>query len=77
MYTRSGTALYGVQADEIYYYRYTLDVATEFLLGGSVDSLGNPQVQFAESFAEIQRTQMLLARLGFVIFDSSSSPTLP
>ena len=44
--------------------RYTLDAATDFLLGRSVNSLDNPQVEFAEAFAEVQRVQNIIARAG-------------
>lgn len=46
------------------FFRYTLDAATDFLLGRSVDSLLNSQVEFAEAFAEIQRLQNNIARAG-------------
>ena len=46
------------------FYRYTLDAATHYLLGHSVDSLSNPQAEFAEAFAEVQRVQSIIARLG-------------
>ncbi len=44
--------------------RYTLDAATDFLLGTSVDSLRNSQAEFAEAFAEVQRVQNIIARAG-------------
>ncbi|OLN92281.1 Cytochrome P450 52A4 [Colletotrichum chlorophyti] len=40
------------------FYRMTLDVTTDFLLGHSVDSLGNPKHQFAHAFNEVQSYQM-------------------
>ncbi|KAI9781900.1 MAG: hypothetical protein M1816_002164 [Peltula sp. TS41687] len=46
------------------FFRYTLDAATDFLLGKSVDSLENPQVEFAESFPEVQRIQNLWGMAG-------------
>lgn len=46
------------------FYRFTLDSATEYLLGLSVDSLDNPQAEFASAFAEVQRVQTLIARAG-------------
>ena len=46
------------------FFRYTLDAATSFLLGKSVGSLHNPQVQFAEAFADAQRLQAILERSG-------------
>jgi cytochrome P450 len=44
--------------------RFTLDVATEFLLGKSVDSLHNPGVGFSKAFAEVQRVQNIITRAG-------------
>ena len=35
--------------------RYTLDTATDYLLGASVDSLDNGDNQFATHFNEVQR----------------------
>ena len=35
-------------------YRFTLDAATDFLLGTSVDSLRNPNTEFADAFTEVQ-----------------------
>jgi len=46
------------------FFRYTLDAATDFLLGRSVDSLEIPEVEFAEAFSEVQRVQNLIARAG-------------
>ena len=46
------------------FFRYTLDAATDFLLGSSSGSLENAQVQFAEAFAEAQRVQNIIARAG-------------
>jgi hypothetical protein len=34
------------------------------LLGDSVDTLVNPQAEFSEAFAEVQRIQNLIARIG-------------
>ncbi|KAF1840271.1 cytochrome P450 52A11 [Cucurbitaria berberidis CBS 394.84] len=45
-------------------FRYTLDAATHFLLGKSVDSLKNPQTAFADAFFNAQRVQSNVARLG-------------
>jgi len=50
------------------FFRYTLDAATHFLLGRSVDSLGLPEQEFAEAFAEVQRVQNLIARAGYAPF---------
>ena len=41
------------------FYRMTLDVTTDFLLGNSIDSLNNPQAKFVEAFSHVQRMQML------------------
>ncbi|TVY20558.1 Cytochrome P450, partial [Lachnellula arida] len=46
------------------FFRYTLDAATHFLLGRSAGSLDNPELEFADAFAEIQRIQNYLARAG-------------
>ncbi|KAI1265037.1 cytochrome P450 [Xylariaceae sp. FL1019] len=45
-------------------YRMTLDVTTDFLLGASVNSLENPQSEFAHAFGEVQRYQMLITTVG-------------
>ncbi|TKA83677.1 hypothetical protein B0A55_00297 [Friedmanniomyces simplex] len=52
-----------VRADDLFY-RFTLDAATDFLLGKSVDSLENGQTEFAQAFADVQNTQSYIARLG-------------
>ncbi|POR31627.1 Cytochrome P450 52A1 [Tolypocladium paradoxum] len=44
------------------FYRYTLDVATDFLLGTDVKSLSTPRQEFAEAFNEAQRIQNLITR---------------
>lgn len=49
------------------FFRYTLDAATDFLLGRSVDSLEVPEIKFAEAFAEVQRMQNLIARVGYIL----------
>lgn len=46
------------------FFRYTLDAATDFLLGQSVESLRNPRQRFADAFGEVQRVQSLIARAG-------------
>lgn len=46
------------------FFRFTLDAATDFLFGQSVDSLVHEQAQFAESFDYIQRTQVALLSMG-------------
>jgi cytochrome P450 len=45
-------------------FRYTLDAATHFLLGASVDSLHHPQTKFADAFYNAQRVQSIIARVG-------------
>lgn len=46
------------------FYRMTLDVTTEFLLGQGINSLENPRAEFVKAFAEVQRIQMLLTVIG-------------
>lgn len=46
------------------FYRFTLDSATEFLLGNSVNSLGTPKVEFAIAFAELQKFMNSLQKIG-------------
>ncbi|KUJ23955.1 putative cytochrome 52A4 [Mollisia scopiformis] len=46
------------------FFRYTLDAATDFLLGRSVNSLEVPEQEFAEAFGEVQRVQNIIARAG-------------
>ncbi|ESZ95572.1 putative Cytochrome 52A4 [Sclerotinia borealis F-4128] len=57
----------GTQGQEIdvsdLFFRYTLDAATDFLLGRSVESLEKPG-EFADAFAEVQRVQSIIARAG-------------
>lgn len=45
------------------FYRMTLDVTTEFLLGHGIHSLENPQAEFVHAFTSVQRTQMTLTVL--------------
>lgn len=52
-----------VQADDLFF-RFTLDAATDFLLGKSVKSLVTGQSDFAEAFAIVQNTQGTIARAG-------------
>lgn len=52
-----------VKADDLFF-RYTLDAATDFLLGDSVNSLEDPKVEFAHAFAEVQHVQAIIARAG-------------
>lgn len=46
------------------FYRMTLDVTTEFLLGQGINSLENPRAEFVQAFADVQRIQMLLTVIG-------------
>ncbi|KAK4153079.1 glycoside hydrolase superfamily [Chaetomidium leptoderma] len=46
------------------FFRFTLDSATDFLLGHDVKSLSNPRQEFADAFAEVQRVQSIIARAG-------------
>ncbi|KAI0813586.1 cytochrome P450 [Xylaria sp. FL0064] len=45
-------------------YRMTLDVTTDFLLGASVNSLDNPQNEFASAFDDVQRLQVMMTDTG-------------
>lgn len=45
------------------FYRMTIDVITEFLLGDSVDSLRNPKAKFVKAFSDVQRWQTMLTVL--------------
>ncbi|KAJ6445306.1 cytochrome P450 alkane hydroxylase [Purpureocillium lavendulum] len=45
------------------FYRMTLDVTTDFLLGQSVGALDNPRSDFSRAFMEVQRMQMILTIL--------------
>lgn len=46
------------------FFRYTLDAATDYLLGHGTSSLQNPETNFAEAFRYVQHRQALLFRLG-------------
>ncbi|KAL3450012.1 cytochrome P450 [Aspergillus insuetus] len=50
------------------FFRYTLDAATDYLLGQGTDSLQNPETQFAEAFRYVQRRQAQYFRLGVFKF---------
>ncbi len=52
-----------VRMDDLLY-RFTLDAATDFLFGRSVNSLQNSQTDFADAFTEVQRVQATVARAG-------------
>lgn len=58
------------------FFRYTLDSATDFLLGNSVNSLEIPKQEFAEAFGEVQRVQNIIARSGYVLFASTLSSVM-
>lgn len=47
------------------FFRYTLDAATDFLLGRSVDSLIHEQARFVQAFNEVQHIQSMIARMGY------------
>ncbi|KAF9630735.1 Cytochrome P450 [Lasiodiplodia theobromae] len=53
-----------VDVMDLFFSRYTLDAATDFLLGCSVESLDNPQAKFAQAFADVQHVQGLIAKSG-------------
>ncbi|EAS35749.1 cytochrome P450 alkane hydroxylase [Coccidioides immitis RS] len=46
------------------FFRFTLDAATDYLLGQSVDSLDNPKTTFAESFQYVLHRQSVIFRSG-------------
>ncbi|KAJ5539379.1 hypothetical protein N7513_007711 [Penicillium frequentans] len=46
------------------FFRYTLDAATDYLLGQGTDSLENPATRFAEAFRYVQQRQAELFRFG-------------
>jgi len=46
------------------FYRYTLDAATDFLLGSSVDSMKKVEDKFADAFAVVQHEQNIIALAG-------------
>lgn len=46
------------------FFRYTLDAATDYLLGNGTDSLQNPTTTFAEAFRYVQSKQAEMFRLG-------------
>lgn len=41
------------------FYRMTLDVSTDFLLGQPVDALENPNSEFGHAFTDVQRMQVI------------------
>ncbi|KAH7009503.1 cytochrome P450 [Ilyonectria destructans] len=48
------------------FFRYTLDTATEFLLGYDAKSLTTPDQEFANAFNDVQRIQNLVARTNML-----------
>jgi hypothetical protein len=46
-----------------FFYRLTIDVTTEFLLGESVNSISNPRSEFVQAFADVQRMQIMLTAM--------------
>jgi cytochrome P450 len=46
------------------FFRYTLDAATDYLLGQGTDSLDNPATRFAEAFRYVQQRQAEYFRFG-------------
>lgn len=46
------------------FFRYTLDAATDYLLGQGTNSLQNPETTFAEAFRYVQHRQAQLFRMG-------------
>jgi cytochrome P450 len=46
------------------FFRYTLDAATDFLLGRSVESLEHDETDFANAFNDVQHIQSIIARSG-------------
>ncbi|KAL9113550.1 MAG: hypothetical protein Q9227_002288 [Pyrenula ochraceoflavens] len=46
------------------FYRYTLDAATDFILGRAMGSLDEENNEFATVFAEVQRVQSIITRAG-------------
>ncbi|KAJ5856064.1 uncharacterized protein N7529_010008 [Penicillium soppii] len=53
------------------FFRYTLDAATDYLLGQGTDSLDNPETGFAEAFRYVQQRQAELFRFGVFNFAMS------
>ena len=46
------------------FYRFTLDAATEYLLGRSCGSLDSPYTEFGEAFVRAQKVQDIRTRIG-------------
>jgi cytochrome P450 len=56
------------------FYRMTIDVITDFLLGQSVGSLQNPRSEFVKAFATVQMWQTLLTVLVYVLSAHDTAP---
>lgn len=52
------------------FYRMTLDVSTDFLLGQAVGALDNPNNKFSQAFTDVQRMQVIRVILSWVLPDS-------
>jgi cytochrome P450 len=52
-----------VRLDKLFF-RFSLDASTHFLYGQSVNSLDDPNSEFATAFDEVQQVQVLEGRLG-------------
>lgn len=46
------------------FFRFTLDAATDYLLGQGTNSLHNPETRFAEAFGYVKHRQSEIFRLG-------------
>jgi cytochrome P450 len=46
------------------FFRFTLDAATDYLLGQGTNSLHNPETRFAEAFGYVKHYQSKIFRLG-------------
>ncbi|KAJ1333031.1 cytochrome P450 monooxygenase [Microdochium nivale] len=46
------------------FYRMTLDITTDFLLGATTDSLNNPRNEFSVAFNDVQSTMTYLTTIG-------------
>ncbi|KAH3264480.1 hypothetical protein KXW57_002825 [Aspergillus fumigatus] len=50
------------------FFRFTLDAATDYLLGQGTNSLHNPETRFAEAFGYVKHRQSEIFRLGMFSF---------
>lgn len=55
------------------FFRYTLDAATDYLLGHGTNSLQHPETTFAEAFRYVQHRQSQFFRLGYVSLSLSDA----